>query len=70
MYLKEQKLTNMEAVQLIIDYTSEGVRGPRFKSWMSPHVLECICIFTFHLVLHLTVYIDCTFAYHLLISVL
>ena len=25
--VKEQKLTNMEAVQLIKDYTSEGARG-------------------------------------------
>ena len=36
------------------------------ESWMSPHVLECICIFTLHLVLHLTIYIDCTFAYYLI----
>ena len=28
------------------------------------YVLECICIFTLHLVLHLAIYIDCTFAYY------
>ena len=27
MCIKEQKLTNMEAVQLVKDYTSEGARG-------------------------------------------